>query len=98
MVHTLAQSDWIRRGGPLCLIGDSGTGKSHVLIAHRRQRERFEDWLEMGRDLVRRGLRAPMLVVTDGAPGLIRAMEELWPDSHRHKSDHWWAAGLPAVA
>jgi putative transposase len=49
------------------------------------QRERFEDWLEMGRGLVRRGLRAPMLVVTDGAPGLIRAMEEMWPDSDRQR-------------
>ena len=25
--------DWIRCGHPLCLIGDSGTGKSHLLIA-----------------------------------------------------------------
>ena len=24
--------DWIRKGQPLCLIGDSGTGKSHLLI------------------------------------------------------------------
>ncbi|GGL07877.1 DNA replication protein DnaC [Curtobacterium luteum] len=31
-IHTLAQGDWIRRGDPLCLIGDSGTGKSHLLI------------------------------------------------------------------
>ncbi|BDE14343.1 hypothetical protein MKCMC460_32030 [Mycobacterium sp. 20KCMC460] len=31
-VHTVAQGDWIRRGDPLCLIGDSGTGKSHLLI------------------------------------------------------------------
>ena len=49
------------------------------------QRERFEDWLDMGRGLVRRGLRAPMLVVTDGAPGLIRAMEELWPYNDRQR-------------
>ena len=55
------------------------------------QRERFEDWLEMGRGLVRRGLRAPMLMVTDGAPGLIRAMEELWPDADRQRcSVHRW--------
>ncbi|HOA59575.1 MAG TPA: IS21-like element helper ATPase IstB [Dermatophilaceae bacterium] len=33
LVHTLASGDWIRRGEPLCLIGDSGTGKSHLLIA-----------------------------------------------------------------
>lgn len=31
-IHTLATGDWIRRGSPLCLIGDSGTGKSHLLI------------------------------------------------------------------
>ncbi len=31
-IHTLATGDWIRKGAPLCLIGDSGTGKSHLLI------------------------------------------------------------------
>ena len=31
-VHTLATGDWIRKGSPLCLIGESGTGKSHLLI------------------------------------------------------------------
>lgn len=32
-VHTLAKCEWIKKGLPLCLIGDSGTGKSHLLIA-----------------------------------------------------------------
>ncbi|REF31330.1 IS21-like element helper ATPase IstB [Calidifontibacter indicus] len=31
-IHQLAKGDWIRKGEPLCLIGDSGTGKSHLLI------------------------------------------------------------------
>lgn len=31
-IHTLATGDWIRKGAPLCLIGNSGTGKSHLLI------------------------------------------------------------------
>jgi DNA replication protein DnaC len=31
-INQLATGDWIRRGEPLCLIGDSGTGKSHLLI------------------------------------------------------------------
>ena len=31
-INTLAKGDWIRKGSPLCLIGDSGTGKSHLLI------------------------------------------------------------------
>jgi DNA replication protein DnaC len=33
VVHTLATCDWVKKGLPLCLIGDSGTGKSHLLIA-----------------------------------------------------------------
>ncbi|MFI1460813.1 IS21-like element helper ATPase IstB [Nocardia carnea] len=32
-INTLARGDWIKKGVPLCLIGDSGTGKSHLLIA-----------------------------------------------------------------
>jgi DNA replication protein DnaC len=28
-IHTLAKCEWIKKGQPLCLIGDSGTGKSH---------------------------------------------------------------------
>ncbi|MEO3810796.1 IS21-like element helper ATPase IstB [Sphaerisporangium sp. B11E5] len=33
LIHTLATGEWVKRGQPLCLIGDSGTGKSHLLIA-----------------------------------------------------------------
>ncbi len=32
-INTLATCEWVRKGLPLCLIGDSGTGKSHLLIA-----------------------------------------------------------------
>ena len=31
-IHTLASCAWVRAGEPLCLIDDSGTGKSHLLI------------------------------------------------------------------
>jgi len=31
-INTLATGEWVRKGQPLCLIGDSGTGKSHLLI------------------------------------------------------------------
>jgi DNA replication protein DnaC len=33
VIHTLATCEWVKKGQPLCLIGDSGTGKSHLLIA-----------------------------------------------------------------
>ncbi|WP_328902374.1 IS21-like element helper ATPase IstB [Streptomyces sp. NBC_00441] len=32
VINTLTQPDWVQAGNPLCLIGDSGTGKSHLLI------------------------------------------------------------------
>ncbi|MEV6638178.1 IS21-like element helper ATPase IstB [Actinoplanes sp. NPDC051470] len=31
-INTLAGCGWVRSGEPFCLIGDSGTGKSHLLI------------------------------------------------------------------
>jgi transposase-like protein len=44
-------------------------------------RERCETGLSFIRRMVRRGLRNPVLVTTDGAPGLIRAAEEVWGKS-----------------
>ena len=32
LIATLARSAWVAAGQPCCLIGDSGTGKSHLLI------------------------------------------------------------------
>jgi transposase-like protein len=40
---------------------------------------------EFLRDLKSRGLADPLLVVTDGAPGLIRAVEEVFPRSLRQR-------------
>jgi transposase-like protein len=46
-------------------------------------RETKEDWLELGRDLISRGLPAPRLIVADGAAGLPAAVEEIWPRADR---------------
>jgi DNA replication protein DnaC len=32
VIGQLAACDWVKAGHPLCLIGDSGTGKTHLLI------------------------------------------------------------------
>jgi len=71
--------------GVLVAWGYTESGERVLLDVCLGQRERHEDWLEMGRSLVRRGLRAPWLSVIDGAPGLIKAVEELWPDSDRQR-------------
>jgi len=46
-------------------------------------KESYEDWLEHFRDVTRRGLKIPLTVTTDGAPGLIKAMEAMWPEAER---------------
>jgi transposase-like protein len=48
-------------------------------------REAEEDWTSLGRSLTRRGLPSPLLVVADGAPGLVSAIEQLWPEADRQR-------------
>ena len=71
--------------GVLVAWGYTVTGERVLLDVCLGQRERLEDWLEMGRGLIRRGLRPPDLVISDGAPGLVRSIEELWPDADRQR-------------
>jgi transposase-like protein len=71
--------------GVLVAWGYTTRGKRELVAVRLGQRERHEDWLDLGRDLVRRGLRAPWLVVSDGAPGLIKAIQELWPEADRQR-------------
>jgi putative transposase len=63
--------------------GFTAEGERVLLAVMLGMRESHEDWLELGRDLIARGLGAPMLIVADGAPGLIKAIEQCWPASDR---------------
>jgi transposase-like protein len=75
--------------GVLCAWGFTEQGERALVSVRLGMRESHEDWLELGRDLIARGLAPPLLVVADGAPGLIRAVEECWPHSDRqHCSVH----------
>jgi putative transposase len=56
-------------------------GRKILLALALGSRESYESWLSFGRDLVDRGLRAPALVVADGAPGIWKAVSELWPEA-----------------
>lgn len=71
--------------GVLVAWGFTVDGERVLLDVCLGQRERVEDWTELGQGLIRRGLRSPLLVVSDGAPGLIRAIAELWPDADRQR-------------
>ena len=69
--------------GVLVAWGFTEDGERVLLSVMLGMRESHEDWLELGRDLIARGLGAPMLIVADGAPGLIKAIEQCWPASDR---------------
>ena len=75
--------------GVLCAWGFTEEGERVLVGVSLGMRESHEDWLALGRDLISRGLPAPMLIVADGAPGLIKAVEQCWPASDRqHCSVH----------
>lgn len=48
-------------------------------------RESYDAWLSFLQDLVARGLRDPLLVVMDGAPGLVKAVKRVWPRAYRQR-------------
>ena len=77
----------VRPNGPkegvLVAWGFTEQGERVLLSVMLGMRESHEDWLELGRDLIARGLGAPLLIVADGAPGLIKAVEQCWPASDR---------------
>ncbi|MFJ2828526.1 IS21-like element helper ATPase IstB [Streptomyces sp. NPDC087263] len=62
-IHTLASYDWVRKGLPLCLIGDRGTGKSHLLIA-------------LGTEAAMAGFRVKYVLATKLVNELVEAADE----------------------
>ena len=64
VINTLATCDWVHRGQPLCLIGDSGTGKSHLLIA-------------LGTEAAMAGYRVKYVLATKLVNELVEAADEM---------------------
>ncbi len=54
-------------------------GKRVLLGLQLGPRESEANWAALIADMERRGLKAPMLVITDGNPGVIKALKGLWP-------------------
>jgi transposase-like protein len=65
----------------LVVIGAMRNGRKEVLAVVPGYRESKESWLEVFRDLERRGLRPPKLTVADGCAGAWAAVAEIWPTS-----------------
>ena len=58
-------------------------GSKVLLHMSLGNKESQDSWLEHFRSLVSRGLPTPLTVTSDGAPGLVRAIEAMWPEAER---------------
>jgi len=76
---------WGCSQGLLCAWAICRDGRKVMLHLALGSRESYENCLEFIRDMVQRGLRTPVLVATDGAPGLISAVKQVWGKSLRQR-------------
>jgi putative transposase len=60
-------------------------GRPVLLHLDLGPRESYDAWLSFLQDLVTRGLREPLLIVMDGAPGLVKAVKRIWPRAYRQR-------------
>jgi putative transposase len=74
--------------GRLCclvLVGVRADGTKELVAVADGQRESGDAWAELLRDLRRRGMRAPVVMVGDGALGLWRALGEVFPETREQR-------------
>jgi transposase-like protein len=74
---------WGSKTGILCVWGICVDGRKVLLSLSTAHSASYESCLEVLRDLVKRGLQTPVTITTDGAPGLITAVDAMWPRSLR---------------
>ncbi|KES02981.1 transposase [Streptomyces toyocaensis] len=68
----------------LVLVGVRADGSKELVALKDGYRESGESWADLLRDCARRGMRAPVLAVGDGALGFWKALTEVFPAS-RHQ-------------
>jgi len=69
----------------LCAWGILSNGRKVLLHIALGNKESYDCWKDFFRDMISRGLRMPLLVNSDGAPSLIRAIDECFPKSKRQR-------------
>jgi transposase-like protein len=86
----------------LVMIGVRADGRKELIALADGYRESAESWADLLRDCARRGMRAPVLAVGDGALGFWNALREVFPQAREgrcwfHKTANVLAA-LPKSA
>ena len=72
----------------LVMIGVRADGTKELIALADGFRESSESWADLLRDCRRRGMRAPVLAVGDGALGFWKALREVFPETKEQRC--WW--------
>lgn len=69
----------------LVIVGADRTGHKHLLALQEAMSESEAAWADLFADLANRGLRAPELLVADGAYGIWAAANKAWPKAAQQR-------------
>jgi transposase-like protein len=69
----------------LVMIGVRADGRKELVAVADGYRESTESWADLLRDAARRGMRAPVLAVGDGALGFWAALREVFPATREQR-------------
>jgi putative transposase len=69
----------------LVLVGVRADGRKELVAISDGQRESTGSWADLLRDAKRRGMRAPVVMVGDGALGMWSALGEVFPETLRQR-------------
>jgi transposase-like protein len=72
----------------LVMIGVRADGRKELVALADGFRESAESWADLLRDCKRRGMRAPVLAVGDGALGFWKALRDVFPETAEQRC--WW--------
>jgi putative transposase len=72
----------------LVILGVRADGTKELVALADGFRESSESWADLLRSCKRRGMRAPVLAVGDGALGFWKAIREVFPDTKEQRC--WW--------
>jgi transposase-like protein len=74
---------WGQKTGVLCVWAICEDGRKVLLSLSTTNSESYESCLEVLRSLAKRGMPTPVTITTDGAAGLTKAIDAMWPKSLR---------------
>jgi transposase-like protein len=69
----------------LVIVGVRADGTKELVAVADGERESTDSWAELLRDLRRRGMRAPVVMVGDGALGLWAALRDVFPATRQQR-------------